>query len=132
MNSNYKIKEIKPSLKEYLRQLEERLLQPEVRQSTEEWDKLLADELSIVCPQGQLPEYKEAELGWRALKVAGPLDFSLTGVLADLANPLAKAGSSIFALSTYNTDYLLVKEDKLEQAVSTLEASGHEVNKQEG
>lgn len=91
-----------------------------------------ADELSIVCPQGQLPEYKEAELGWRALKVVGPLDFSLTGVLADLTNPLAEAGISIFALSTYNTDYLLVKEEKLEQAVSTLEASGHEVNKQEG
>lgn len=64
---------------------------------------------------------------WRALMVHGPLDFSLTGVLASLAGPLAEARISIFALSTFDTDYVLVKEDALPAAVAALRAAGHEV-----
>ncbi len=78
------------------------------------------NELSIVCPENQVPDDIEAEKDWRAFKVEGPLDFSLTGILASLANPLAEAKISIFAISTYDTDYLLVKEDKLNEAVKVL------------
>jgi hypothetical protein len=82
-------------------------------------------ELSIVCPQEIVPEGVQSERDWRAFEVIGPLDFSLVGVLATLASVLAEAGISIFALSTYNTDYLLVKEAQLERAVSALIAAGH-------
>lgn len=85
------------------------------------------DELSIVCPQADVPPSTFSEPEWRALKVAGPLDFSLTGVLASLAAPLADAGISIFALSTFDTDYLLVKSDVLALAVEVLRRAGHSV-----
>ncbi len=82
------------------------------------------DELSIVCQQNHVPDDTMAEWGWRCLKVAGPLDFALTGILATLTTPLAQAGISIFALSTYDTDYLLVKEISIVQAVTALRAAG--------
>lgn len=85
------------------------------------------EELSIVCVENVVPKGVKQEAGWRMFKVEGPLDFALTGVLASLADPLAKAGISIFALSTYNTDYLLVKEAKVAEAVSALQAAGHTV-----
>lgn len=89
------------------------------------------EELSIVCPVDAIPPDIQAasivERGWRALKVAGPLDFSLTGVLASLAGPLAGAGISIFAISTFDTDYLLVRSETLEKAIQVLEESGHTV-----
>ena len=85
------------------------------------------DELSIVCAQ-QVPEYVRCERNWRALKIEGPLDFALTGILASLAAPLAQAGISIFAISTFDTDYVLVKQDKLEQAIRTLQDAGHQVS----
>ena len=78
------------------------------------------DELSIVCSENRVPDDIKAEKGWQAFKVEGPLDFSLTGILASLANPLAEAGISIFAVSTFDTDYLLVKSDKLNEAVKVL------------
>ncbi len=62
--------------------------------------------------------------GWRGLKVAGPLDFALTGVLASLAGPLAEAGVSIFAISTYDTDYLFVREEQLGAAIDALRRAG--------
>lgn len=83
------------------------------------------DELSIVCGEEHVPENVTAELGWRGLKVVGPLDFSLVGILASLALPLAEAGISIFALSTYDTDYVLVKEADLDKACQTLMEAGH-------
>lgn len=86
-----------------------------------------ADELSVVAPEDRVPEGVRAERGWRALRVAGPLDFSLTGVLSSLAGPLADAGVSVFALSTFDTDYLLVRERQLELAVTTLTRAGHTV-----
>jgi hypothetical protein len=82
-------------------------------------------ELSIVCEDSAVPRGATAERGWRALEVAGPLDFGLTGVLASLARPLADAGVSIFAVSTYDTDYVLVKEAALDRARAALEAAGH-------
>lgn len=78
------------------------------------------DELSIVCSENRLPDDIKVEKNWRAFKVEGPLDFSLTGILASLAKPLAQAKISIFAVSTFDTDYLLVKSDKLDEAVKVL------------
>lgn len=85
------------------------------------------DELSVVCPQDRVPPGVEQVGGWRGLKVCGPLDFSLVGVLASLAQPLAEAGISIFAVSTYETDYILVRENDFEAAVSALRKAGHRV-----
>ena len=83
-----------------------------------------AEELSIVALQDQLPLGVQSERNWRILQVVGPLDFALTGILSALAAPLAEAGVSIFALSTFDTDYLLVKEEKLNQAKEVLVTEG--------
>jgi hypothetical protein len=87
-----------------------------------------ADELSIVCAERHLPEGMDRQGGWRVLKVAGPLDFSLTGILASITAPLAQAAIPVFAISTYETDYLLVKQDDLEQAAHVMSAHGHHVS----
>ncbi|MEM1054381.1 MAG: ACT domain-containing protein [Bacteroidota bacterium] len=87
-----------------------------------------ADELSVVCAEATVPQRVQAERGWRALRVEGPLEFSLTGVLASLAVPLAEAGISIFAISTFNTDWLLVQSVRLGEAVEALRDAGHEVS----
>ncbi|HEX8674036.1 MAG TPA: ACT domain-containing protein [Longimicrobium sp.] len=84
-----------------------------------------ADELSMVCLQDTMPAGTRCELGWRALAVAGPLDFALTGILASIATPLAEAGISIFAISTFDTDYVLVKTDRLNDAIEALRRAGH-------
>ena len=78
------------------------------------------NEISIVCSENKVPKDIKSEKNWRVIKVKGPLEFSLTGVLSYLASPLAKAKISIFAISTYDTDYILVKNDKLEKAVEIL------------
>jgi uncharacterized protein len=85
------------------------------------------EELSVVCPQAMVPGGVKQEGEWRALMVAGPLDFSLTGVLASLTAPLAREGISVFAVSTYDTDYFLVKKEQLESAIQSLRTGGHEV-----
>jgi enamine deaminase RidA (YjgF/YER057c/UK114 family) len=74
-------------------------------------------ELSIVCPEEAVPPDVQYEGGWRALQVPGPIPFETTGVLASIAQPLAAAGISIFAISTYDTDYVLVKEPERALAV---------------
>lgn len=79
-----------------------------------------ADELSIVCPEELAPAGAKLQPGWRAFKVAGPLDFSLTGVMATLATPLATAKISLFAVATFDTDYLLVQGADLERAITAL------------
>jgi hypothetical protein len=86
-----------------------------------------ADEFSVVCPQSAVPEEAKVERGWKALKVEGPLDFATTGVLADLTKWLAEANISVFALSTYDTDYLLIRNTDVPAAVSALRAAGHNV-----
>jgi uncharacterized protein len=73
------------------------------------------------------PEATAVHPGWSALMVHGPLDFAPTGVLASIAGPLAEARIGIFALSTFDTDYVLVKEDTLPAAIAVLRAAGHEV-----
>jgi hypothetical protein len=78
------------------------------------------DELSIVCSGHAVPGDVEAERNWRMLKVKGPLDFSLTGILTSLITPLSDAGIALFALSTFETDYLLVKADRFDQAIGIL------------
>ncbi len=83
------------------------------------------DELSVVCPQQLVPEGVRSKGGWRCIRVRGPLAFDLTGVLASLASPLAAAGVPIFALSTFDTDYLLVPGEALERALAVLDAAGH-------
>jgi hypothetical protein len=85
------------------------------------------EELAIVLPEEAAPAGCKIEKGWRCFKVLGPLDFGLTGILASLATSLAEAGVSIFAISTYDTDYILVKEENLEKAKQALQASGHSV-----
>ena len=86
-----------------------------------------ADELSVVCRQDAVPDGINCERGWRCLRVAGTIPFSVVGVLASLTAPLAEAGISVFAISTFDTDYLLVKESDLEKAVSALRQHGHTV-----
>lgn len=86
------------------------------------------EELSVVCPSECLPineQIKEVESDWKCIKVEGILDFSLTGILSSLANTLAESKISIFAISTFNTDYLLVKSHSIEKARVVLENEGH-------
>jgi hypothetical protein len=83
-------------------------------------------ELSIVCRDDAVPvTHAEVQRGYRALAVVGTLDFALTGIVASLAAPLAEAGISIFGISTYDTDHILVREDHLSEAKDVLAAAGH-------
>ena len=84
-------------------------------------------ELSIVCEAASIPPEVEAETGWRCLMVEGPLAFTEIGILSSLTAPLAAAGVSVFAISTYETDYLLVKEASLEPALSSLRSEGFRI-----
>lgn len=82
-------------------------------------------EISLVCEAAAAPGDGAVERGWRGLRVAGVLDFSLVGILAGLTSALAEAGVPVFALSTYDTDYLFVKEENLETALRSLAAASH-------
>lgn len=86
------------------------------------------EELSLIVPEEFVPSSWKSEKGWRCLKVLGPLDFSITGVLASVSTPLAQAGLSIFAISTYDTDYVLVRHGDLERAKEALVGHGHLVS----
>ena len=86
-----------------------------------------SEEVSLVVREENIPEGGRVEAGWRVLKVAGPLDFALTGILASLTAPLADAGIPLFALSTFDTDYLLVKEERVSDTVTTLRSKGHRI-----
>jgi hypothetical protein len=85
------------------------------------------DELSLVCDAGTVPTGVTAEAPWRALEVEGPLDFALTGVMAEIARPLGEAGVSVLPLATYDTDVVLVRAERLDDAVAALRAAGHTV-----
>ena len=85
------------------------------------------DELTLVCEEKLLNQYCEAEFGWRILKILGTLDFSLVGVLAGIAITLADAGVSIFTLSTFQTDFILIKDVMLENAVTALRNANYQV-----
>ncbi len=84
------------------------------------------DELSIVCDSSIALQSEKTEKGWSCIKIVGPLDFSLTGILAKISNVLAKEEISIFSISTYDTDYILIKSDQLGLAKSVLSQSGYE------
>jgi hypothetical protein len=86
-----------------------------------------SDELSIVCSQDNIPGEVKCERDWGILKIEGPLDFSLVGILASISAILAKAGVSIFAVSTFDTDYILVKNRDISCAVKALGEEGYEV-----
>ena len=86
-----------------------------------------ADETSVVCELASVPDGVTSEAGWRVFKVAGPIEFGLTGVLLSIAKPLADAGIGIFAVSTFDTDYVLVKGTSLDSAVVALTEFGHTV-----
>ncbi len=85
------------------------------------------DELSIICPTDRVPADAIADTAWRCLRVVGPLDLALTGVLASLIGPLADARVNIVTFSTYTTDYLLVPAVRLAEAIDTLLAAGHRI-----
>lgn len=86
------------------------------------------EELSLVCKTEDTPKNTvECDDGWRGLRIQGILDFSLVGVLARISGILAENKISIFAVSTYNTDYILVKSAAFEKAVSVLEAAGYKI-----
>ncbi|WP_440944936.1 ACT domain-containing protein [Methanosarcina sp. T3] len=91
------------------------------------------EELSLVCPESSIPanipEKVRTERGWRCLKVEGPLDFGLTGILAGISRVLANNSISIFAVSTYDTDYILLREINLKRAIRALEEVGYEIRK---
>lgn len=83
------------------------------------------DELSLVVPEGLVLSGTRREPGWSCIKVLGPLDFGLTGILAGISTILAGEGISIFAVSTFDTDYIMMKKKVVLQAVKTLEKSGY-------
>ena len=86
------------------------------------------EELSLVCPTQYAPAAcPEREDGWRAFRIQGVLDFSLVGILADISATLARSGIGLFAVSTYNTDYILVREDQFQPALEALARAGHRI-----
>lgn len=84
-------------------------------------------ELSVICGEGSVPAGVRCERGWRVMKVENPLNFALTGILVSLAAPLAEAGVSIFTVSTFDSQYLMVKEASIEVALKILVNAGHEI-----
>lgn len=84
------------------------------------------EEISLVCAAASVPEGCIREDGWRAFRVVGELDFSLVGIIARISGVLAEAGIGIFVVSTYNTDYVLVKEENLDAAVGALTVAGYD------
>jgi hypothetical protein len=83
------------------------------------------DSLTVICAQAFIPEDVRSDRDWLCLEVEGPLDLSLTGVLASLTGPLAQAGIPVFALSSFETDFILVREEHLSPARLALERAGY-------
>tara|TARA_B110000093_G_scaffold148264_1_gene161168 strand:- start:464 stop:850 length:387 start_codon:yes stop_codon:yes gene_type:complete len=83
------------------------------------------EELSLICPDQILIQSENSSPNWKCLKVAGPLDLKLTGILAGLSDTLEKAKISIFAISTFETDYLLIQKQVLETAKTALKSAGY-------
>jgi hypothetical protein len=87
------------------------------------------DELSVVCLQSELPDAVRVERDRRLLKIESVLTFSLTGILSSIAGPLADAAVSIFAVSSFDTDYILIADREIEQAIAALESVGHRIQR---
>ena len=88
------------------------------------------DELSLIIDKENLPNHQFANEGWKAFKIIGPLDFSLVGILQQVINPLSENGISVFTMSTFDTDYVLVKNEQLEKAMEVLKGK-FEIRRQE-
>ena len=90
-----------------------------------------ADELSVVCRSARIPSEDSevrSESGWTCLQLMGPFAFTLTGILLAVLKPLAEAGIGIFAVSTFDTDYVMVKQIQLAETIKALTSDGHIVN----
>ena len=85
------------------------------------------EELAIVCPETHLAPGTTSEAGWRCFKVQGVLDFSEIGIIFSLTQPLAESDVSVFVISTFDTDYFMVKEEDLAKAIDALTAVGHQI-----
>lgn len=86
------------------------------------------EEISLVCNSINVPENTiENDSGWKAFRIQGVLDFSLVGILSKISSILTENGISIFALSTYNTDYILIKSDKLDCAIDSVSKAGYKI-----
>lgn len=85
------------------------------------------EEVSVICPVTQTPDDAVVERPWRCFRVDGPVGLALTGILASLVVPLAHARVNVFAFSTYDTDYVLVPEVRLTEAIAALTGAGHRV-----
>lgn len=86
------------------------------------------DELSVICNDDAVPPEVQAERRWRAMKVEGPIPFEAIGIAAALVSPIAAAGISVFFIATYDTDYLMVREERLADAVDALRRAGHDIS----
>lgn len=86
-----------------------------------------SDELSIVCCEDNIPNGIKYERDWRILKVEGPLDFSLIGILSSISGLLAKQKISVFVVSTYDTDYILIKGKDMEKSIDVLSVEGYNI-----
>ena len=87
------------------------------------------DELSIFCESSVMPDIDGKIDGWRAFRVAGQLDLELVGIISQLSVPLAAKQIPVFSISTHDTDYMLVRQDQLEDAVDVLRRAGHQVSR---
>jgi hypothetical protein len=85
------------------------------------------DELSIVCKSDVYVQSEKVETDWACFKVEGPLDFGLEGIIARIADTLAREHIAIFAISTFHTDYILVKNSNVERALKVLKSAGYEL-----
>jgi hypothetical protein len=86
-------------------------------------------ELSIVCRETSVPAGTHADRGWQCLRVEGPIPLNTVGIAAEFTSVLAKANVSVFPVATYETDYVLVKGDRIEAAIDALQAAGHSVRR---
>lgn len=100
-------------------------------QSKYSWIGKTEEELSVVCETGIQLTSQKSESNWTAIKVVGPIDFSEVGILADISRILAEAEISIFALSTFDTDYILIKKERIENAAAALQKEGYIIERQE-
>jgi hypothetical protein len=87
------------------------------------------DELSVVCSETAVPHATEADRGWNCLKLEGPIPLTTVGVASEFTTLLAKAGVSVFLISTFDTDYLLIRAETVARAADALRAGGHTVRR---
>jgi len=99
-------------------------------QSKYSWIGKTEEELSVVCETGIQLTSQKSESNWTAIKVVGQIDFSEVGILADISRILAEAEISIFALSTFDTDYILIKKERIENAAAALQKEGYIIERQ--